>query len=276
MRLLATLCVACAIVSGVFAQEIVDIPPLKAHVNDYANILSDSVEADIEVKLTQLEKEDSTQVVVATVPSIGHEDIESYSIRLAEKWKIGQKGLDNGVIILVARDNRKVRIEVGKGLEETLTDLLAGRIIDYIIIPEFKNGDYDAGISKAVDAIVDIVKGKFDANSLKPQKAAPDYATFIWIAFIVMMFISAFGRFISAIIGAIVLPITGAFFGFGFPALVMLAVIGFIAGIIIASLPHGGGGYSGGGFSSGRSFSSGGGFSGGGGSFGGGGASGSW
>lgn len=276
MKWLATVCIACAIATGAFSQELVEIPPLRAHVNDYADILSDNVEAEIEAKLTQLEKEDSTQVVVATIPSIGDEDIESYSIRLADKWKIGQKGLDNGVIILVARDNRKVRIEVGKGLEETLTDLLAGRIIDYIIIPEFKNGDYDAGIAKAVDAIVDIVKGKFDANSLKPKKAAPDYATFIWIAFIVMMFLSALGRLMSGILGAVVLPVIGAFFGFGFPALVILAFVGFLAGIIIASMPHGGGGYSSGGFSSGGSFSSGGGFSGGGGSFGGGGASGSW
>ncbi len=114
--------------------------------------------------------------------------------------------------MLVARDNRKVRIEVGKGLEETLTDLLAGRIIDYIIIPEFKNGDYDAGITKAIDSIIDIVKGKFDANSLKPQKSAPDYAAFMWIAFIVMSFISAFRRLLSGILGAIVLPIIGAFF----------------------------------------------------------------
>ncbi|MEW6525828.1 MAG: YgcG family protein [Spirochaetota bacterium] len=269
------LCALCVSVTAI-TQELAPIPPLRAHVNDYADILSSTTEAELEAKLTQLEKEDSTQVVVATVPSIGNEDIESYSIRLADTWKIGQKGLDNGVIVLVARDNRKVRIEVGKGLEETLTDLLAGRIIDYIIIPEFKNGDYDAGITKAVDAIIDIVKGKFDANSLKPQKSAPDYAAFMWIAFIVMSFISAFRRLLSGILGAIVLPIIGAFFGYTLSALILLAIIGFIAGIILSSMKSGGGGFSSGGFSSGGGFSSSGGFSGGGGSFGGGGSSGSW
>lgn len=276
MKWITTICIVVAFTCGAFAQ-LADIPPLKARVNDYADILSDETEALLEQKLAQLEKEDSTQVVVATVPSIGDEDIESYSIRLADTWKIGQKGLDNGVIILVARDNRKVRIEVGKGLEETLTDLLAGRIIDYIIIPEFKNGDYDAGITKAVDAIVDIVKGKFDASSLKPQKAAPDYAKFFWIAFFTIALVSGFGKLVAGVTGAVTLPILGAFYSFELPALLLLAVIGFLAGIIIAFIASlsSSGGYSGDGFSSGG-FSSDGGFSGGGGSFGGGGSSGSW
>jgi len=184
MRWFATICITMFIVvSPGYSQDsaTVSIPPLKGRVNDYAGILNEQTESMLEAKLAQLEKEDSTQVVVATVPSIGDEDIESYSIRLAEKWKIGQKGLDNGVIILVAYNNRKMRIEVGKGLEEKLTDLLAGRIIDYIMIPHFKNGDYDTGISQAVDAIIDIVKGTFDASTLKKKKSVSDYATFFFL-----------------------------------------------------------------------------------------------
>ncbi len=277
MKRFATVCIIALLAGGAFAQSMVEIPPLKARVNDYADMLSQPTEDTLEAKLAHLEKEDSTQVVVVTVPSIGNEDIESYSIRLAEQWKIGQKGLDNGVIIVVARDNRKVRIEVGRGLEDTLTDLLAGRIIDYIIIPPFKNGDYDTGILQSVDAIIDIVKGKFDASTLKPQKANPDYATFFWIAFIVMMMFSSMRKWLSATMGAVILPILGLFFGFGWSALLLLAIIGFFAGLLLALLPHGSGsGYSGGGFSSGGFSSGGGGFSGGGGSFGGGGSSGSW
>ena len=211
------------------------------------------------------------------VSSIGDEDIESYSIRLAETWKIGQKGLDNGVIILVARDNRQVRIEVGKGLEATLTDLLAGRIIDYIMIPNFKNGDYDTGISQAVDAIIDIVKGTFDASTLEKKNSASDYVMYFWIAFCFMLAVSSFGKLFSGILSAIILPIFGSVFSFGFPALVILAVVGFFTGFILASISRiQGGFFPGGGSSSGGFFSGGGGFIGGGGSFGGGGASGSW
>jgi len=280
MRWFVTVCMTIIMLSSSgYSQDstTVSIPPLKGRVNDYAGILNEQTESTLETKLAQLEKEDSTQVVVATVSSIGDEDIESYSIRLAETWKIGQKGLDNGVIILVARDNRQVRIEVGKGLEATLTDLLAGRIIDYIMIPHFKNGDYDTGISQAVDAIIDIVKGTFDASTLEKKKSVSDYATFFWIAFIFMIMVGSLGRLLSGIVSAIALPIIGLFFSFGLPVLVILAVVGFFTGFILASISRiQGGFFPGGGSSSGGFFPGGGGFSGGGGSFGGGGASGSW
>lgn len=280
MRWFVTVCMTIVMFGSYgYSQDstTVSIPPLKGRINDYAGILNEQTKSTLETKLAQLEKEDSTQVVVATVSSIGDEDIESYSIRLAETWKIGQKGLDNGVIILVAHDNRQVRIEVGKGLEGTFTDLLAGRIIDYIMIPHFKNGDYDTGISQAVDAIIDIVKGTFDASTLEKKKSVSDYATFFWIAFIFMIMVGSLGRLLSGIVSAIALPIIGLFFSFGLPVLVILAVVGFFVGFILASTPFIGsrGGFGGGGFLSGG-FSSGGGFIGGGGSFGGGGASGSW
>lgn len=271
MKSVIAVCMVLVAVSSAAALDVAQIPPLKARVNDYAGILSQQTESELEAKLALLEKEDSTQLVVATVPSIGDEDIESYSMRLAESWMIGQKGLDNGVIILVARDNRQVRIEVGRGLEGSLTDLMAGRIIDYIIIPNFKNGDFDAGISQAADAVIGIVKGTFDAGALEKKKAAPDFAAFFWIAFIFMMVVKSLGRLLSGIIGAAALPILGVFFSFGIPLLIILAISGFVGGIVLASMPRGVfiGGFPSGGFS-------GGGFSGGGGGFGGGGASGSW
>ena len=116
----------------------VDLPALKGHVNDYAGMLNPQRAAALETALSDFERSDSTQIVVLTVPNLGGEDIESFSIKVADDWKIGQKGVDNGVILVVAKVERKVRIEVGRGLEGKLTDLVSGRIIRSDISPRLK------------------------------------------------------------------------------------------------------------------------------------------
>lgn len=120
---------ACALLLAPCAAAALQVPPLKGRINDYAGILSPEAERRIEAASKQLEESDSTQVVVLTVPALDGDSIEDFSIRVAERWKIGRKGFDNGVILVVARDDRKVRIEVGYGLEGRLTDLMSGRII---------------------------------------------------------------------------------------------------------------------------------------------------
>ncbi|NTV98510.1 MAG: hypothetical protein HGA70_05045 [Chlorobiaceae bacterium] len=220
------------------------VPALTARVNDYASMLSAQAKADIEAKLKQFELEESTQIVILTVTSLQGDPIEDFSIRVAETWKIGRKGSDNGAILIVSKDDHKVRIEVGYGLEGRLTDLLAGRIIHDEIAPSFKAGQFDEGFTKGVAAMMGAVRGEYKG---KPAADKNDDAPSI-------------------------------------PLLLVILFIFFIYWIMQLRMGHRGGGFMGpggtggwymGGGSGGGGFDSGG-FSGGGGGFGGGGASGDW
>jgi uncharacterized protein len=206
-------------------------------------------------KLRTQEKETSNQIVVYMIPSLGGESLEDISIRLAEKNLIGQEGKDNGVLLLIVKDDRELRIEVGYGLEGVLTDALSSQIIRNEITPEFKQGRYYEGITLGVDAIIRAIKGEYtaDDNSDSGDGIAccfglPVFIIFIFGFIFMMIFFSLFGRI----------------FGFGST---------YRTGGKSKSSKSGG--FWGGGGSWGGS-SGGGGFSGGGGSFGGGGASGSW
>lgn len=274
------------VVLSAAAASALDVPPLTARVNDGAGLLSAGVRRQLETTLERFEKEQSTQIVVLTVASLEGDPIEDFAIRVAEAWKIGQKGLDNGVILVIAKKERKLRIEVGYGLEGRLTDLIASRIIREAIAPSFKKGQFDQGISEGVNAIMAAVKGEFKAAAppaakRSSKKAGGFVEPLVIVAALVIMFLGRRHRLIGALIGAGVAPAAGALAGFaGLVTLAVLALIGLVAGLALASLQ----GYSGGrgGFiSSGSWIGSGGGFSsggfgGGGGGFGGGGASGDW
>jgi uncharacterized protein len=263
-----------------------DVPDLKGRVNDYANMLSPGVTAALEAKLADFEKSDSTQIVVLTIPTLRGELLEEFSMKVAERWKIGQKKLDNGVILLIVKEDRKMRIEVGYGHEGRLTDLRSGRIIDDIIRPPFKAGDYDKGITDGVDAIIGAVRGEYTAIDSPPASTKGDDGWRLYLpAAIAFFFIGIVGkirRILGGIAGAVIAPIVGILVIGMSPILLALIPVGFIAGLIIPTLMtlmflgggRGGSGWSGSG--GGGSFGGGGGFSGGGGSFGGGGASGSW
>lgn len=142
-----------------------EVPVLTGRINDYASMISPEVRASIERKLRAFEDAESTQVVVLTVPSLEGEPIEKFSIKVAKTWKIGQKEKDNGVLLIVSKEDRRIRIEVGLGLEGRLTDLQAGRIIRDSIKPAFKNQDFDNGFIDGVDAIISSVKGEYKATS---------------------------------------------------------------------------------------------------------------
>jgi uncharacterized protein len=257
-----------------------DVPALKGRVNDYADIISPAVEQQVVQTLAALEQAESTQIVVLTVPSLKGEALEDYSIRVAEQWAIGQKGLDNGAILLISTGDRKLRIEVGYGLEGRLTDLIAGRIIRDIIVPQFKQGNFDQGVINGVNAMVSAVRGEFKGVGPSVKKTKKIGTKFeLVIAFIVaFIFIGRIAR-VSRVLGiiALLVALPIAFFAYGFGLIILLlAAAGGIAGLLIAPFFMGmtGGGIGrsggfGGGFSSG-------GFSGGGGGFGGGGASGGW
>ena len=222
------------------------VPALKARVNDYAGILSSYTEKQLEGILRDLEQTDSTQIVVLTIPSLEGEVLEEFSIKVVDQWKIGQKGFDNGAMLLIAEADREMRIEVGYGLEGSLTDLMAARIIDNVIVPQFRAGNFDQGVLDGVQAMIGVVRGEYKAPQKIPSRRGPKFKGdhvffFIWVGIVIFVIIMRSRRRASRGLGV-----------FG----------GFISG----------GGFSSGG--SGGGFS--GGFSGGGGGFGGGGASGGW
>lgn len=227
----------CFLTPKVQAQlQIPDKP--QAYVNDYAGLLSESESSQLEQRLKSFETETSNQVVVATFPSLEGDSIEDVSVRLAEKWKVGQKSRDNGVILLVFKNDRKLRIEVGYGLEGVLTDAVSKSIILNEITPSFKKADYFTGISSGVSAIFLATKGEYEAIAKKSGGLKnPD----LWL-------------FLGAFLFIFLLPTLGGRRGGG------------------RDVTFGSGGWS----SAGSSWGGGGGFSGGGGSFGGGGSSGSW
>ncbi|WP_243371505.1 TPM domain-containing protein [Geotalea sp. SG265] len=272
--------------SWLFAQAL-EVPPLRAHVNDYAALLSPSAAQYLEEQLTQFERSDSTQIVVLTIESLADENLEDYSIKVAETWKIGQKKIDNGAILLIVKNERKIRIEVGRGLEGKLTDLVSGRIIRNDISPRFKQGDYDGGVAAGVAAIMAVVRGEYKAPATDlrhGRKGANPAFTLIIFVGLAALFLGSISRILGGLAGAVGVPLIAfiSFSGISLLLLLGLAVVGFILGLIIPLLFGGGGGFfgpfggfGGGGFGGG-SFGGGGGFSGGGGDFGGGGASGDW
>ena len=142
-----------------------DVPPLQGHVNDYAGVLSETVKASMTAKLANLEETDSTQVRVLTVATIGKDDIDKFSLKVANAWGLGQKGLNNGVLVVLAQKEHRIRIKVGRGFEGKLTDLVSAKIIDDVMIPKLKVNDFDGGIADGVDQIVKIVKGAYSSTN---------------------------------------------------------------------------------------------------------------
>ncbi len=252
-----------------------------------AGMLSPTTISQLENSLTYFEQEDSTQLVILTIVSLEGENLEEFSLRVAETWKIGQKHLDNGALLLVVKKERKIRIEVGYGLEGSLTDLLAGRIIRNIITPRFKEGNFDQGILDGISAMMAAVKGEFKAKDIaKSSKGVGDIEGFITMLLFFFFFLGNLlrkNKGVAVAIGGVGAPLLGTIFlGFTWAllaGLVPLGIIGgYIASLIFSSTSHRRGGVSwgaGGGFSGGSSGGFGG-FSGGGGSFGGGGSSGGW
>jgi uncharacterized protein len=138
----------------------VEVPYLSGRVNDLAQILTETTFDSLGVLLKDHEIRTTNQVVILTIPSLEDENIEDYAYRVFNDWKLGQKGKDNGVLILVVPNDRKMRIEVGYGLENTLTDLAAARIIQYVMAPGFRDGDYNGGITDGALAVISILEGR--------------------------------------------------------------------------------------------------------------------
>jgi uncharacterized protein len=226
-----------------FALSVPDHPVGRVH--DEAGLLTVDQRQNLESKLAAFEQETTNQIVVAIFPSLEGESLEDYSIRLAEKWKIGQKGKDNGIILLIFPNDRRLRIEVGYGLEAALPDAYASRIIEEKLKPNFRHGNFYTGIDQAVDALMAATRGIYE---LAPSSDSSSSSS---------------------------IPLVFILFFFGIFGLIIFLAIKYGKGSGRRGWTYSGSSSSW--SSSGSSWSSGGGgFSGGGGSFGGGGSSGSW
>jgi uncharacterized protein len=264
--MLAVLLICLALPAAVLSAA---LPALTGRVVDHAGMIDTATRVLLEQKLADFEAEGSDQIVVATVESLDGEAIEPYANRLFRAWGLGQAGENNGILLLISRDDRKMRIEVGYGLEGTLTDLHSKLIIENDLVPAFRAGDYTGGIEKAVDDIIMVLQGnpeELEARGARNQKSGDSAEDWIVIVFVTIWAILFFGGFAMAILP----PLFGEKIG---PGRYRWMGIVFNVNQGGSSRRSRGGGWSsgGGGWSSG-----GGGFSGGGGSSGGGGASGGW
>lgn len=155
---------------GLLPAAGLEVPAPTGYVQDRADLLQVETERKLEGFLRELDRSESTQIAVLTIPSLAGEVLEEYALAVAESWGIGREGHDNGALLLIARDERRIRIEVGYGLEDRLTDLLTGRIIDQEITPRFRNGDFDGGVLAGVQAMVDAVHGAYQAEERPAER----------------------------------------------------------------------------------------------------------
>lgn len=233
-----------------------EVPPLQGRVNDGADMIGSTTERDLNNYLIALEEQTGAQIAVLTIPSLEDEVLESYSIRVVDEWQLGTTGEDNGVLLLVAAAEKKIRIEVGYGLEGTLTDAKSGYIIRNTIQPAFQRGDFDGGFRQGVQTIGGVVAGDIEITPTSSQTGGDGGRSsvgfsFNIVAFLLIIALGGLGR-------------RGGRGRFGH-ALFWGMLLG--GGRRHTGYRSGSSGFSSGGF---------GGFSGGGGGFGGGGASGGW
>jgi uncharacterized protein len=247
MKKLITLLLAVLLTTSLFSLK---VPKLKGRINDYANILIAGDEVNLENMLRQTEHNTSSQIVLLTIPSLEDENLESYSLKVAEQWQIGQGELDNGILLLIAIDEKQIRLEVGYGLESIITDVKAGYIIRNYIVPEFKKGNFYQGIANGLLITSQIINQEFDISDEELAKYQKDETKSkkpqLPIGFLIFLFMMLFGGIGRRRRGGL-LP---------------LLFLGSMLGGGRSSRSSGFGGF--------------GGFSGGGGGFGGGGASGGW
>lgn len=259
-----------------------NIPKPQARVNDYADMLTVQEEAMLEKRIEEYDKSTSNQIAILTINSLEGENLEDFSVRVAQNWGVGLKSKDNGILILISKIEHKIRIEVGYGLEGAIPDGVCGRIIREEMTPNFKQNKIYEGINNAIDKIILAIKGEYKAEDDMPDRESGMLIVYlILIAF--LMFISGLCGIAHFLIGGIVGGI-GTFFvtwwiyNPNYLILFLAAAGGFVAGMAAKFILEGISEISdGSGFSSGGSLSDSGGFSGfGGGGFGGGGASGGW
>ena len=298
-RLVLALAAFIVLASAASAGAQVPVPALQARVTDTTGTLSPSQRGELEAALADIERRKGSQVAILMVPSTQPEPIEQFALRVAESWRLGRgkidgQRVDDGLLIVVAKNDRRIRIEVGYGLEGAIPDALAKRIIAERITPRFREGDFHAGLAAAVQAIGRLIDGEALPAPGRSRQSEGDVAdwlsSLVFMAFVGMVASAIFGRTLGSLIagggGALALSQAGAPL-----ALALAAGLGLFFVVIVIGAIRGGLGRVGrhtyrsrppvifppsGGWGGGFGGGSGGGFGGGGGGFGGGGASGDW
>jgi uncharacterized protein len=265
--------------SGSLHAELVPIPALQHRITDLTQTLTPEQQSQLEAKLAAFEQQKGSQIAVLIVASTKPEEIEQYSIRVVDAWKLGREKPDDGVLLLVAKDDRKMRIEVGYGLEGAIPDLIAKRIISEIMVPSFRQGDFYGGINNALEQVIKLISGEQLPAPAQAKSGGGKLLDMLYVVFIGAFVVGGilraiFGKFVGGVLNGGIIGILIWIFGGGLIVAIVLAVIAFFLTFAGASgLGHVGGlgGLGGGGYGG-----SGGWGGGGGGGFGGGGASGSW
>jgi uncharacterized protein len=274
---------ALLLASAAGAADMVAVPPLKARVTDLTGTLSAEQLNSLEAELRAFEQKKGSQIAVLVLPSTQPETIEQYSIRVADSWKIGRAKTDDGLILVVAKNDQRLRVEVGYGLEGAIPDVVAKRVIREVIAPHFLANDFYGGIRDGTRTLMKLIEGE----QLPPpaQAQTPETGDYQSLFAILLVVVVVAGGVLKAILGrALGSAATGVAAGFIAWALagvvaaaVVAGVLAFVFALLMGTASRGiyPGGF-GGGFGRGGGSFGGGGFGGGGGGFGGGGASGSW
>ncbi len=255
----------------------VAVPRLTARVTDLTATLSAEQRSALESRLAAFEAQKGSQIAVLMVSTTQPEAIEQYSIRVVEQWKLGRKGVDDGVLLLIAKDDRKLRIEVGYGLEGALPDVTAKRIVAEDIAPHFKQGDFYGGIVAGITRITGVLQGENLPAPRRRERSSIPAETYLPVLLFAALIGGAIlrrmlGSFPGAVVNGGLIAFATLLLGGGLMFAIIFGIMAFVFALLRGG-GWGGGGLGGGGYSSG---SGGGGFSGGGGGFGGGGASGDW
>ena len=269
------------------ASAEIPVPPLRARVTDAADLLPPAAEARVEAALADFERETAHQVAVLTVPTTGGEPIEAFALRVVESWKLGQRGLDNGLLLVVAAQDRRARVEVGYGLEGAVPDAVAKRVLEDVMFPRFRAGDPAGGIEAGVQALLQAARGEVVRFERRPARGGaphedPLAALLFAVAFGTLSTAPLFGRRLrrrrgprallaglasAGLCGWLLASLAWAALAFG---------LGLLTGLAAPALLRGAGRHGSVWVPGGGGFGRGGGFGGGGGGFGGGGASGGW
>ena len=277
-RLLAGLGLALTLGFSGLASAQVAVPPLAGHVTDLTATLTPAQKESLEQTLAAFEARKGSQLAVLLLPTTAPEGIDQYALRVAEQWKIGRAKVDDGAILVVAKDDRTLRLEVGYGLEGALSDIVSKRIISDTIVPRFKQGDYFGGIDAGVAQIIRVVDGEALPSPASQRTQGPDdlRQMFPFLLIVVLVVGGVLRNTIGKLAGSVV---TGALVGVLAWLLLGAVLLAVLAGLVatVVTLLGGGTVLRGiGGMGGGRGGFGGGGFRGGGGGFGGGGASGRW
>lgn len=285
-KAIAAIFLMVGLLAGAWAQGLLPVPELTGRVIDQTATLDAAQQGALEEKLAQLERDMGSQVVVLIVPTTAPEDIAAYANRIGNAWKIGRSDVGDGLIVVVAKDDHRMRIEVAKALEGAVPDIAAGRIISDVMTPAFRRGDFAGGLDAAVDQLAARIRGEPlpEVNDGGPGTTPDDVFDLIIPALIAIPVLSQIaslilGRKLAALgIGTVVGALAWGIWGMTMIVALVIGLMAMVYALLAAMIERGGSGRSrGGGFGgSSGGFSSGGFSSGGGGDFGGGGASGSW